>query len=284
MITSVLTIKLKPQQPLFLIPIGDIHFHSRECDEDRLFALINWAVLQKKNGAMVRFIGLGDYLEMPSPSERAALIGAKGGYGLHETTLDKLDEMYEGLTTDFIKVMRPVKDDVIGLLSGHHYVNFAGIRDDLRGLNTDELICQKLGCLYLGTIAQIKFKFPQANESVDIWAHHGFGSARTKGAKLSKRLRVLEGFKANIVLMGHDNAKFTDESQQIVLRDDGTVRYEKVYLIGTGSFQKAYAIGRARGGYAEEMAFNPNGLGVTMVRFELLKHGGGYKIDYHVSV
>ncbi|KKN43571.1 hypothetical protein LCGC14_0702180, partial [marine sediment metagenome] len=46
----------------------------------------------------------------PSPSERAALVSAKGGYGLHDTTREMYDEIVLEKLKPFIDLLKPLAD------------------------------------------------------------------------------------------------------------------------------------------------------------------------------
>ena len=83
MLTITKDIECSVGQSIYVIAVGDIHYSSeKDCDRARFKGLMEWAQRQEADGAKVFFIGTGDYNEMPSPSERAALVAAKGGYGL----------------------------------------------------------------------------------------------------------------------------------------------------------------------------------------------------------
>lgn len=275
--------RLKEGQSLFLIPLGDVHWGCAEHDEGRFLRLIEWATQKKKEGHLLRFTGMGDLMELPSPSERAALVGAKGGFGLHETTLKTFDEFFQSRCDKFLEVIAPIKNDFLGLLRGHHVYQYSPLSDH-RGMNTDEYLTQKIGCEYFGLVAYYRLQFPQAKKDIKVIAHHGYGSARTPGAKLSKRNRVLEGFKANIILQGHDDAKLINVTNVLDLDDNGELIAEKVCVAATGSFQKAYLPGDAHGGYAEEQFFSPNDLGVVSFEFKIEKRDGKPRLHWRGSL
>ena len=284
MIIRTYAFKLKPRQRLYLIPVGDVHFGCDVHDSARFGRLVEWAAEQKERGDLIRFTGMGDYIEMPSPSERAALVGAKGGYGMHETTLKTLDDFFLDLSNQFLAKIKPVQGDFLGLLQGHHFYNFSPLAKKLRGLTTDEYLADIMKCDFFGTVAYYRLQFPQVGREIKVLAHHGYGGARTHGAKLAKRMRVLDGFRADIVLMGHDDSKMVNSIQVLDLDGNGELSHHKVYIGATGSFQKGYQAGEAHGGYAEEMLFSPNDLGVIGFEFEIEDRKGKKQLHWRASV
>lgn len=274
------TLKLKPAQNLYIIPIGDI---QSEGEYDRLASLVTWCTEREKEGSIVRLLGMGDYFETFSPSERAVLKAGKSGYGLHETTQEKLDSVVQAQADQFYDIMKPMTGHFFGLLRGHHKHDFFMPKGGREGLTTDQYLCHKLDCEYFGSVVVVKALINGL--PFVIFASHGYGSARTKGARLNKRLRMREVYlDANLYIMGHDNSKLVDVDEPMFTDAAGDVYYKKQYYIGSGSFQKSYQVGTADGGYVEDALYPPCSLGVVICKLEVVKgkHGKN-RIDYHCS-
>ncbi len=79
------TIPVKQNQPIKLIPFGDIHADSDLHAVDEWMEFIDYARKEKD----AYFLGMGDYLDSWSASERHIL---RSG-GLHDTSLKNLDLM-----------------------------------------------------------------------------------------------------------------------------------------------------------------------------------------------
>jgi hypothetical protein len=281
-------VKLKEGQRLHLFGLGDIHYNASNCDKDRLKRLVEWCIRRKEEGDEVKIIGMGDYNDPLSTSERQSIIGVKGGAGLHDTTLEVLDEINDRLTSTLYRVLEPLTGCFLGLLEGHHYMTFMHSDHAWVGATSTQFLGFKLKTEYFGTLANIKLKFPPSQESLEIVAHHGWGSARTAGGRLTKRERFgRDAFPdANIVMLGHDHTKIAGVAS--TLRRDSTspdgVKYVKHYYIGTGSFLKGYVLGSPKGSYVEAGGMAPSDLGVTIVEVTLEKKRGKYRMDYHVSI
>ena len=280
-------LKVNGEQKLFIVPVGDIHWNSKDCDRERFLNLVQWAVKKKKRGHLVKFVGMGDYNDTLSTSERQVLIAAKGGQGFHDSTYDELDNLSKSISDTFLKAVEPIKHDFLGLVEGHHFMQFQTKESGYLGKTNTEYLCDKLGCDYYGTTAKISLSFPPSKEKLRLLVHHGFGSGNTLGGSLVKRQRVGNSFPdVNIILLGHDHRKVVGLDQGIVddPRSKDGLDTIKRYYIGTGSFLKGYIDGNTKGSYIEEKLMPPAELGVIIIGVGLEKKFNRYRLDYHASV
>jgi hypothetical protein len=272
---------LEPGQRLFLVPFGDVHYNAPDCDKERFHRLIKWATDQKKHGNKVRFVGMGDYNDPLSTSERDVIIGSKGGKGLHDTTKMLLDKIAKQVSDEFAQVMMPVQDDVIGLVEGHHYMEFMTDEFYTRCWTNTEYLCETMGWNYLGDVGLGRLELTHGLY-LDLLVYHGKGNGG-----LSTRMKAAKDFPgAHIVLMGHDHQKVIGTDQGIILNGespDGLASMKR-YYVGTGSFLKGYHAGRKRGSYVEKALMPPNELGVAMIEIEVEKRNGKWRVDYHASI
>ncbi len=86
------------------------------------------------------FLGVGDYLDGFSTSERAVLKDGK----LHESTRENLEGMQNGRVKLLAKELSFMKGHLAGLMNGNHYAEFQD------GTNSDQRLARELDCLYLG--------------------------------------------------------------------------------------------------------------------------------------
>ena len=269
-------IPLTAGQHLKLVGLGDVHFDTPECDRPRLRRFIGWVQAQQKMGNQVRLAGTGDYLDFGSPSERSALPA------LHETTAHSLDAMHMGNLTLLWSWLKPIKSCFLGLLTGHHEYFFAAKRVALewKGKSSDAWLAHRLGCDFWGNgVSLFRLTFPH-DLYLDVLAYHGSGGAQTPGGRVQKRIRIAEIVPtAHIVMTGHDNAKLAYPRSGLDY-EHGVI---KRYVIGTGSFQRAYLEGEDAG-YAERRGLVPADLGVTVVDIQIEKRNGRWRVDYHASV
>lgn len=275
---------LKEGQTIYICPFNDIHYNTKECDRERFHRYIEWGVKQLKKGDLIYGIGLGDYNDYESPSERAATVSAKGGYGKHETTLRQLDELIEEITLKFAKVMEPWKGHIGGLQEGHHYACYSAFfRKNYRGASNTEHLCDVLGTTYMGNLGVYDLHLGDGCRYIVVGAH-GYGGARTPGARVIKRVRMNEVVEGDLYLMAHDNTKMAISDNVLSYTAAGKYVARKRTYCGTGSFQKAYPDGEANGGYVEAVLLPPSDLGAVITAVKKEKRGGVWRIDHHTSV
>ncbi len=272
-------IPLKEGQTLRLVPIGDIHHDTEECDHARLKRLVQWIGKQEKKGYIVRFCGLGDYLDFLSPSNRDRLDDAH----LYETARGNIERMAWRNLREFMEFVEPMKDHFLGLVTGHHVYRFGNqkLSGKWLGRHSDEWIAHQLGCDYWGDgVALVRLALPHA-QKLDMLVYHGSGGAQTPGGRLQKRMRFAEiAPTAHIVITGHDNAKLAYPRSGLDY-EHGSI---KRYVVGSGSFQRAYLEGGGEAGYAEKGGLVPADLGVVVIDIAVEERNGKWRVDYHASV
>lgn len=256
-----------PWKPVVLMPVGDIQWFGddREIALEKLRQHILWGV---QRGAW--FLGMGDYIDAFSPSNRQRLKGA----GLYDNANRVIDEAALGLVDElYERALKPSRERWLGLLAGHH---FAELRD---GTTTDQYLARKLKTHFLGDCAYVRLRFVRGTVSggVLIWCHHGDGSGSSPAAPVTKLERMATAWDADIFLMGHQSkiaAVPMDRCFPVWPQANGThepkLFYRTVLLCGTGGFMKGYAEGRhegqvPRGTYVEKRMLRPVSLGAPVI-------------------
>ena len=267
-------VKLAKGKTLFIVPFGEV---QSEEEYPRLAKLVEWLLKRKAEGHSILSLGMGDYFESPSPSDRAAMKAAKRGFGFYEELARDIMRIYEKRTIEIYKILQPLTGRVAGLLRGHHWLEFAtNLRADLPA-DSNRLLAQLLKCPYLGSTVQLTVRVNEI--PFRVFASHGYGSARTPGARLAKRLRMREVvLDAHWYVMGHDNDKVVYPTEVLVGQE-----YLKQYFSGSGSFQRSYNFDKTEGSYAEDLLLPPSALGVVIAKVELKMKNGARMLDYHVS-
>lgn len=246
-----------------IAPIGDIQLdpqlrgHPRACDVDRFRAHIDWCVQHN-----AWFLGMGDYVDPESPSNRLALQRA----GLYDSTLAMLDKQSDELELELEEILAPTRNRWLGLLEGHHLHEFED------GTTTDMRLANYLGCPFLGDSALLRIGFPanghKARAAFDVFATHGQGGGRNG---LSKLKQLAAYFTADAYLMGHFHQKEVTYLQRLGMLQSDRRRtprliHREVPLMITGSFLRGYMQGsqrhgRAAGNYPEKKLLPPAALG-----------------------
>ena len=245
-------------EPIYLIPFGDIHRSSPACHEEYWKEFLGWA----KKKPRCYFLGMGDYDDLGSASERLILTDKR----LHNSTHQTLEVLYLKHTNKFAKDIVFMRGRLLGLIEGNHYGEFQN------GATTTQKLCELMGCKYLGVSTFIRLRFlPQTKHhtrlSVDVWAHHGRGASRLMGGSLNRVEQMAEAAEADIFLMGHDHKKSiapTVRFQLMSSPNNGVKLHARKILIGrTGSFLKGYEQGVAS--YIVDNAMKPCDIGVIKI-------------------
>jgi hypothetical protein len=244
----------KINQPVYLIPFGDVHRFASLCDDEKWKEFLSWA--KSKPNAL--FLGMGDYTDLASYNERKIL----GSVDLHDFTLQTLDKLYEERCVEFIKEILFMKHHLIGLIEGNHHGVFSN-----SNFTTTQYMCQKLGCKYLGVSAFIRLSFVYGSKKfcVDVWAHHGRGASRTSGGSINTVEQMSNMAEADIFLMGHDHKKSLSFKNRLALSWGRglTLTHRKILLGRTGSFLRGYV--PETQSYIAHAAMSPTDLGVLKI-------------------
>ena len=258
-----------------VVPLGDIQWIGEghySVSLGKLRENIARALEYEKQGDRVLFLGMGDYIDFMSPSNRARLQQAD----LYDTALDAIDQKAMELTQEIYDLaLAPTKGKWIGLVEGHHYKQLA------TGETTDMVLCRMLGTPFLGTSAVVRLNFRHKDGysmPVVLWVHHGCGGGQTSYypiARLEKVHADWEGI--DVFLMGHTTKQGAVPKNRIRpvwgSRRPGDLKHRSAYLVGTGGYSKSYAEfsmqGRVpRGGYAEKGMMSAAVLGSPVIHIE----------------
>src|SRR3972149_892366 len=283
-----------PEKRLKLAPIGDIQYGAQGCDLGKLARHIAFG---KRKGW--RFLGMGDYIDVFSPSNRQEMMRAYAG--MYESPKEMIDEAVLGLTnTLFEKALKPSVGKWLGLLEGHHYAEFAD------GSSTDHYLTQLLQSSFLGTTGFIHLYLADCPVPLRIWCTHGSGSSVTTAGKMPHMERAGFDFEADIYLEGHIHRKFgipLDTLKAVdfppgheatkPIRAEGTedihIAHTTKLLAFTGSFLRGWfqgsesPAGYSRGSYAEQKVMRTIPTGGLLITAEMIKEDWGWRPDIFVS-
>lgn len=266
-------------KPIYLIPFGDVHKSSPMHDEERWQSFCDWG--RTKKGA--HFLGMGDYDDLASTSERMILTDRK----LHESTFKTLEQLYLGNVKRFAKDIGFMKGRLLGLLGGNHYGEFQN------GTTTDQKLCELMECRYLGVNSFLRVSFhntkrPTSSMHLDIFAHHGRGGGRTQGASLNPVDMMSQTAEADIYLMGDNHQKAVSLKTRLRLMGacPTVLKQRKILLGRTGSFLKGYEEGSPS--YIVDAQLPPTDLGVIKIeitpRRKVIGKIDDSYLDIHASI
>ena len=287
---------LLPMQEVRILPICDIQYGAKGCDIDRLQAHVKWGL---DNDCY--FVGLGDYVDVASPSNRRKFAAAN----LYDSVRDAMDSVSERFSSELIEILKPTKGRWLGLLSGHHYWEFQD------GTTTDTRLCQALNAPYLGdgaakVILQMAYT-PKTSvgrrgrperklTEAHIWLHHGQGANKVPGGGVSPLYHISSRIFAHIYLMGHRHSKEAVKLPWVnhhVTKNGVVHEYHLNRVLAVcGGFLAGYKMGSVgptglpAAGYIEKAMLPPTALGGLMlyVRPKMHHETGMPLIDVDVSL
>ena len=253
-------------KPVVIRPLGDFQYNGKRSataldllkrDIDQTLELDGY------------FIGMGDYTDFMSPSNRQRRRSA----AFYDTAEAAIDDKASDLVQElFDLALRPTVGRWIGLLEGHHYADLKS------GETTDMLLCRLLKTRHLGTEAGIRLQFEinSTKGNICLWAHHGVGG----GGKTASPLNKLENMAAywggfDVFLMGHSTKAPAAPINRVYPRWHGThapdLVHKTIYFVSTGGYCKAHRVGNRegqvpRGDYAEQGMMPPAVLGSPLIK------------------
>jgi hypothetical protein len=263
-----------------IAPLGDIQYGSQGCST----SLLKKDVARiAKDGQFV--IGMGDYTDPMSPSNRHALKVA--AQSLYESTLDLIDDAVTNQVSQLATLLQPIpKKNWLGLLGFDHGWE---LQD---GQPSDALLAKKVGAEYLGHSTIVSVHQGDHIRPLKIFATHGKGGSVSSTGKTLHLERLLSAFDVDVVIMGHSHLKYGVPVQRIStrIRKNGEARlYAEQKVVGiTGSYLKGYEANTTRGGwaagsYVEKSAMRPVPLGGIQIHAKPVKEEWGWEWELSVE-
>lgn len=281
-----------PWKPLHIIPCGDIQWAGTDHYSVAVGALqdhISKAREYEAQGHTVKYLGMGDYIDFLSPSNRTRLDAA----GLYDTALDIMDKTSLLLNDQLVETaLKPTIGKWAGLVEGHHFKQLA------TGATSDMDLCRTLRAKFLGTSALVRFRFedhatprPHSTSFV-LWCHHGVGNGQTGYYPLTRLEKVAADWEGiHAFLIGHTCKQAVEVKNRIAHewpKGKLSLRHRKVYLVGTGGFSRSYVEGARqglvpRGHYSEKGMMGPVPLGSPIIHVTPRVSEGHISLDYSVQ-
>ena len=169
--------------------VGDVHRDSPNHADSKWQEDLEYFRKLPKDSTY--FLGMGDYLDSTSTSERECL--GQISKSMHETFKRDTKALQLAKIEMLAKEMDFMNGRTIGLINGNHYFEFDS------GINGDQKLAEMLDCKYLGVCALIRVYFSEhgRQHSLDIFAHHGCGAARLIGGSINRVAQMFEGVEAD---------------------------------------------------------------------------------------
>ena len=263
-------------QRVAVCPIGDIQWSGSSGPTAILHVQrhIGRCLNLEQQGYKVFFIGMGDYIDFLSPSNRQRLLAA----GLYDSADAVIDEKAHQLTEEAFNLMlKPTKGKWLGLLEGHHFY-------ESQGSTSDMWLAEMLDAPFLGTAAYARID----PTGFIICAHHGMGGGILPTSGLNKMYHWSAGLAgADVYFMGHNTKMATVRLSRPRPNPEFTdLTHDDVLLVNTGGFSKSNIVGHTqgrirRGDYAEKGMMTPSPLAapVVLLNGPRGRHGEGVMVQ-----
>ena len=236
-----------------LVILSDLHYGNPYCSVKHFLRTVDFIKSKENCYCMLN----GDMVE-------SAIRTSKGE--IYQQAVSPDDQMRQ--VTDWLM---PIKDKVLGMTTGNHEMRIA----DLTGVDISRYIAEKLEVPYRPEGMLFKSSFGGGNSGHPgkpfvFWSYitHGFGGAKTKGAKAVKAERLSHWQVADVFAMSHDHevnvapsVRFTADPRGVMSKEGfltGLVREHRVMLVKTNAYVKF-------GGYAEMGGFSPSDLSTPII-------------------
>lgn len=263
--------ELKKHDFIYLIPLSDFHWDEPQSDHDAIRGYVNW-VYERKNAYVVLN---GDLVTAPTATSAASIYEAAEPGGA--ITFQSLDQC----TDELVALLKPIANRILAACSGGH--EFTHLFKVTGSDWTYNLMC-RLGRekVYTrdGGALLIKTKALGGKDKTvfSVIFTHGWGSARTRGAKLRKLEYLAQAADADIYIMSHDHTQNLARDNYLVPQWGESWHVHRKLLVASGAF-RSYA------GYPFRSGYQPSDLGTPRIRIgKRLNPDGTVRKDVHASI
>lgn len=253
---------------IYLVPLADFHIGAVNSDLTTIRGYINW--IKERDNAYT--ILNGDLMNC--------------------SWKESTPELYEDLITpddayaQLVPLLEPIKDKILMITrGGHEYSIFKKVGADYTARlahDLGDIPYRPDGCL-------VGIKLTKSKHKLLFWiyATHGWGGARTIGAKIKKTEDLALAVEADVYILSHDHTQAIHRLNKIIPPRSG-ISFERPnywkksrqLLINTGGFLD-YS------GYIQRQGYTPQDIGTPRIRLEIKqssKENLGYYRDIHASL
>ncbi len=255
---------------VYLVPIADSHLGSQGIDLDKLNGYVQW--IKERDNAFT--ILNGDIINGATKGSSAEL------YDDLVTPDDAYNQARE--------IFMPIKDKVLMVTRGNHeeaiYRNVGADYSARLAYDLGDVPYKPDGGLLgmrLGTDEEVKH-----TAMCWVYATHGWGGARTIGAKVKKAQDLSDVANAHVYILSHDHTQNVNRGNildpprsRINFNKPCYTSVSRKLYINTGAFGNY-------GGYVQRKGYTPQDLGTPRIRIEVKRtnENGVAHLDLHGSI
>lgn len=211
--------------------IGDMHLGNVACDENGLRAMVEYI---REFGH--QWIGMGDHIDAISA------IDFRFAHSSMAKWIDDIDDAIAAQIDMAGKMLAPIADQCLGMLSGNHESKIAN-RDKV---NVHKILCDRLGVTNLGYTHWLTLR--RGRKTYDAYLTHGHGGGRTHGAKVNRVQSLLADNYVDVAAMGHvHTASISTRGVRYATRGKVAIRPQWGVVTGTFLSDPAYGVNAGYG-------------------------------------
>jgi hypothetical protein len=251
-------LEISTSKPVTFVPLSDLHIGHVDCDRQYLEDTVAWI---KKKGAVTALIG--DVIDAIGMKDKRFEVNS-----LDPFFLPYLDQLYQKQVEVFLDVVRPIKDQILWIMTGNHETTIK----KRSTFDAIELISSALQIPILTDPGYTVLRFHTSSTSCNLkmWASHGcFLGGRYRGGKINNLERVSQYFPGcDLYMAGHTHDKWAIEGHQVRLTNKLKIEERRCYFANTGAFLRTYQE-KNTDTWASRSVFSPQVPGVCRFDFYL---------------
>jgi hypothetical protein len=269
-----MTVRVKQRQ-MNLYPVSDVQTGAAGVDVEGFAEYVREAVADP----IGRLVGIGDYTDSMSPSNRALLDVAEAEGRLYDTSREALTRGAFTMRDEFTTLVEPSIGRWDFLLKGHHKYDYKVHLDDgtWSVRSTDHDIAEYVGAPYLGEAgkqigsAMVKYVFPARKRGgpepvLKVYAVHGQGGGGGSFAgPLNQLEKMMRAFTADIYIVAHHHKAVVARAVKLSENDEHEthLRATDSLLVCAGSWMRSYMPNEVT--YAEDGLLVPLAIGAPTI-------------------
>ncbi|HUT44006.1 MAG TPA: metallophosphoesterase [Desulfobacterales bacterium] len=248
--------------------LADLHIGAKAC----ALEWIKKDIKEIRDDPYSFWIGGGDYAEYIGKGDKRFDCDAVADF----ITVSDLGRLGKVLITQVRDILEPIKHKCLGLLFGNHEKSYQKWQEQE---HLHSWLCEELEVLNLGYSAFLDVVFvrngkqpkiintpvrAESSQKFRFHVHHGAGFATTPAGKLTRLIRFMTYFDADIFMLGHVHDQQGRREVQIAANQacDKLITKTKLGVI-SGSYLKTYKQGVTT--YGEQKGYAPTVLGSAVV-------------------
>ena len=255
-------IKVKGNESVTIVPIGDMHVGSNCFCADYFEDMVNY-ICETKN---CYTIGMGDFAD-----SIVHLDSARYDVDTMDLNFNSIEKQYRYINKWLGKLAE--KDKLLFILEGNHeYFIRQNYGHEICNRLAYDLGVRNMGVQGMARIVLEESYNTKKNKShaFTLFAHHGSCAGRSTGSVVNRIEEFAEAYDADIFIQGHSHRKFGHIQARWKISDQKdangclTLKEHKICFANTGTFLDTFKVGSSST-YAERKGYNPTVKGVIKI-------------------